>query len=284
MSNHLISATYKRSLGSGTRKAMMVLMADKASDDGRGIYASKQTMADELDLSKQTVINTIKGLIGDGLLFEIGQRRCDTGHTVEYAINVDALSAMPPVGYEQKRAEKAESRKRPSPVKEVDRSTSATPTGQAALPKPLSKPFTPQSPQGAEGESRDIGDRTWGGMPGRTWNDGGKPKPKRRHRNRKSENANEAKPDVPVKAKASECEQSAALHDALLRALGEARYRQWLSNSALLGEGNCLTVIAPSENTKWWIERFGMENLASAGNQVLGRAFDHISVVVEAHG
>jgi hypothetical protein len=46
-------------------------MADKASDYGTGIWASKQTMADELEVSKQTVITTIKGLVADGLLVEV---------------------------------------------------------------------------------------------------------------------------------------------------------------------------------------------------------------------
>lgn len=73
----------------------MVLLADKASDDGSGIWASKQTMADELDCSRQAVINTIKGLIDDGLLSEVGQRQNANGFTVEYRIIVPALEALP---------------------------------------------------------------------------------------------------------------------------------------------------------------------------------------------
>jgi biotin operon repressor len=63
-------------------------MADKASDYGTGIWASKQTMADELEVSKQTVITTIKGLVSDGLLVEVAHRRCATGYLVEYAIDL----------------------------------------------------------------------------------------------------------------------------------------------------------------------------------------------------
>ena len=59
VSNHLISATYKRDLRTPMRKSVMALFADKASDDGTGIYASKQTMADELCCSKQALLDTV---------------------------------------------------------------------------------------------------------------------------------------------------------------------------------------------------------------------------------
>ena len=95
MSNHLISMAYKRKLGSPMRKAVMVLLADKASDDGSGVWASKQTMADELDCSRQAIINTIAGFIEDKLIVEVGQRQNANGFTVEYAIKVEELEALP---------------------------------------------------------------------------------------------------------------------------------------------------------------------------------------------
>lgn len=95
MSNHLISEVYKRKVGSLARKALMVLLADKASDDGSGIWASKLRMADELGATKQTVLNTLKSLMDDGLIREVGTRPCARGYTVEYAINPDALRALP---------------------------------------------------------------------------------------------------------------------------------------------------------------------------------------------
>jgi biotin operon repressor len=95
VSNHLISAAYKRDLKSPMRKSVMALLADKASDDGTGIYASKQTMADELCCSRKAIIDTIKAFLGEGLLVEIGTRRAPNGFTVEYGIDVDALEALP---------------------------------------------------------------------------------------------------------------------------------------------------------------------------------------------
>jgi biotin operon repressor len=94
MSNHLIGATYKADLSTPMRKAVMVLLADKASDDGSGIWASKQTMADELCCSKQAVITTIKAFLAQGLLVEDGHRKAPTGYTNCYAINVEKLQSL----------------------------------------------------------------------------------------------------------------------------------------------------------------------------------------------
>ncbi|MFK4871641.1 helix-turn-helix domain-containing protein [Novosphingobium sp. ZW T3_23] len=128
MSNHLTSEVYKRQIGNIARKAVMVLMADKASDDGSGIWASKQRMADEIGASKQTVIATIKALIEDGLLREHGQRRCANGYTVEYAINVRVLRSLPLVKSHADDQSENLTGQGISPVKRAD------PTGQSPLP------------------------------------------------------------------------------------------------------------------------------------------------------
>lgn len=137
MSNHLISEAYKRRIEGLAKKSVMVLLADKASDDGTGIWASKQTMADELGTSKQTIIATIKALIAEDLVCEIGQRRNVNGYTVEYAINVRALKALPLVKAHCDRSSTVTGQAI-SPVKDNDR------TSQAALPKPSLNP-SPQS-------------------------------------------------------------------------------------------------------------------------------------------
>ena len=94
MSNHLITAAYKADLRTPMRKAVMVLLADKASDDGSGIWASKQTMADELCCSKQAIITTVKAFLEEGLLIETGQRKNATGYTNCYAIDIEKLAAV----------------------------------------------------------------------------------------------------------------------------------------------------------------------------------------------
>lgn len=129
MSNHLISTVYKRQLGTHMRKSVMALLADKASDDGSGIWASKQTLADELCCSKQTVIATVQGFLADGLLHETGSRKCSSGSTVEYRIDVAAVEALPLVDCHAKRSSPLTGQAA-SPVK------STAPRGQAAGPKP----------------------------------------------------------------------------------------------------------------------------------------------------
>lgn len=130
MSNHIISMAYKRDLRTAMRKSVMVLLADKASDDGSGVYASKQTMADELCCSKQTVIDTIKGFLEEGLISELGRRGNLRGYTVEYGINLDALEALPLVACHAARQSRGLTGQAAGPVK------GRRPTGQPAGPKP----------------------------------------------------------------------------------------------------------------------------------------------------
>ena len=55
MSNIVTAACQKRVFGSGPKKAVIMYMADRASDDGEGIWTSKKTIADDTELSKRTV-------------------------------------------------------------------------------------------------------------------------------------------------------------------------------------------------------------------------------------
>lgn len=128
MSHHVVSEVYKRQVGKMPRVPLLALMADKASDDGRGIWASKQTLADELGCSKQTVITTVDNLIADGLLIVVGDRACSNGHTVEYRIDIDALEALPLVGCHQRKASKKLTGQKSGPVKKID------PTSQKSGP------------------------------------------------------------------------------------------------------------------------------------------------------
>lgn len=128
MSNHVSSEVLKRQLNTLTRKAVMHLLADKASDNGSGIWASKQTMADELCTSKQTILTTIRGLVDDGLLKEVGHRRCANGYLVEYCIDVGALKALPLVKAHQRDQSSSLTGQATLPVKHL------APTSQAALP------------------------------------------------------------------------------------------------------------------------------------------------------
>jgi hypothetical protein len=90
-------AVWKADLGTIARKAVMAYLANKASDDGTGIWASKKTMADELCCSAQHVRNVINSFIDEGLVREVGKRSNATGFTIEYSIILGALDSLPRV-------------------------------------------------------------------------------------------------------------------------------------------------------------------------------------------
>ncbi len=55
MSIHVASICTRHKFGSATRKQVITFLADKASDDGSGIWCSKGTVAQSTELSKSTV-------------------------------------------------------------------------------------------------------------------------------------------------------------------------------------------------------------------------------------
>jgi len=94
MSNIVSALVQKRKVGSPTRKAVLMYMASCASDDGSGIWASKATIARDLEYSKRTVQAGIDDMVAAGLIQEAGKRRCAHGFTVEYRIILDAVRAL----------------------------------------------------------------------------------------------------------------------------------------------------------------------------------------------
>lgn len=147
MSRAVATLVYSKQVGSMARKAVLAYFADRANDDGSGVWASKQRVADEIECSKQTVITTVKGLLSDGLLVEVGQRSSKNGYTVEYAIDLTAVASLPNAKIDR---EEVQNTTRPK----LDPSTSLTPRGQTALPEPsLNRP----SPQKASLSSEKRG-------------------------------------------------------------------------------------------------------------------------------
>lgn len=111
------------------RKAVLAYFADRANDDGTGVWAAKQRIADEIECSKQTVITVVKALVADGLIRETGKRPNSNGYTVEYAIILAAVEALPDSKRDVEGVQFLTGQ-------DLDGSTSQTPRGQAALPKP----------------------------------------------------------------------------------------------------------------------------------------------------
>lgn len=97
MSNHVSSLVYKRVIGSSIRKAVLAYMADKASDDGSGVWASKATIAAELECSPTSVKKCIREFCEEGLCAEVGKRKFSNGFTYVYDLHLDAIEALPTI-------------------------------------------------------------------------------------------------------------------------------------------------------------------------------------------
>ena len=122
VSNKVSVLVYKRAIGSQIRKSILAYLADKASDDGSGIWASKQTIADETECGRSTVIRTMNEFVAEGLLFETGTRPCRGGSTVVYSIDLEMLNSLP-----DSKSETAQSSPVAGLVPERDQSHSGTP-------------------------------------------------------------------------------------------------------------------------------------------------------------
>lgn len=95
MSIEVMTLVFKRSLGSVTRKAVMLAMADAANDDGSGIWKSAETIAAQCDLSKRTVLRTWKELEADKLIRRVGRRAVRGGEVIIWGIDCRAVASLP---------------------------------------------------------------------------------------------------------------------------------------------------------------------------------------------
>ena len=83
-----------RRFGSAARKQIIMFLADKASDDGSGIWCSKGTIQRHTELGESTVKRTISDFLKEGILIETGRRPCKNGFTVIYRIVLDRVMAL----------------------------------------------------------------------------------------------------------------------------------------------------------------------------------------------
>lgn len=86
-----------KKFGSPVRKQIIMFLANKASDDGSGIWCSKGTIQRHTELGESTVKRTITEFLREGLIVESGHRPCKNGYTVVYRIVLDAVSGLAPI-------------------------------------------------------------------------------------------------------------------------------------------------------------------------------------------
>lgn len=159
MSKHIVSLVYRKKIGSMMRKAVFSYMADRANDDGTGIWSSKGTIANEIEASRQGVINTIKGLVEDGLLIEVGPRKCANGHTMEYSIDLKKVHELPFV------TGKKDDMSKSGRVNEVD----GDPSTECTSPVNLVDTNHPEPPKEPSINVENLLDEIW-----KVWSDAGR--------------------------------------------------------------------------------------------------------------
>jgi len=128
VSNKVSVLVYSRKVGSPVRKAVLVYFAERASDGGEGIWASKSTIADAIECGRSTVIRTINEFVAEGILTAVGTRKHTNGETIEYAMNLAAIEALPPI---KDNPSRNSTRPAAEPVPERDQSQSGTPPSRS---------------------------------------------------------------------------------------------------------------------------------------------------------
>lgn len=98
MSYHVEALCDRRKFGSATRKQIIMYLANKASDDGTGIWCSKHTIARHTELSLATVKRIIREFLVEGMLVATGMRETSIhGQTVIYRIVLERVNQLEPL-------------------------------------------------------------------------------------------------------------------------------------------------------------------------------------------
>lgn len=159
MSNKISNLVQTKKVGSLTKKAILMYMADKASDDGSGIWVSKKNMAADLEMTDRAVRIHIKEMIEMGILFEAGKRKCKTGYTVDYSISVERMRTL-----EHTR----EATETHSPLNDIHPHPcmTFTPTPEPRSPKPSIEPsIEPNTSSKDDGQLEYFFEELWSWYP-----------------------------------------------------------------------------------------------------------------------
>ena len=146
MSWKLTGLVSQKRVGSTTRKLVLLSMADKANDDGGGVYASFATLAEMCEASRATVKRVVKEFLSEGLVRHVGMRGFTNGaQTNEYDLNVEAIGALDAIATQPRSkadpvhhdpgSPRTRSKVNPDPVH------GDPPTRFTMTPKPILKPI-----------------------------------------------------------------------------------------------------------------------------------------------
>lgn len=90
-----MSRLFRAQLGSSSRKMLAVRLADFADDNGKGIWPSVETLAQETELSVRTVQRLLADFVNEGLLVVVRKATGRPGEATRYDFNMRALDRLP---------------------------------------------------------------------------------------------------------------------------------------------------------------------------------------------
>lgn len=169
MSWEVANRCNKRKFGSASRKQVIMFLADKASDDGEGVYCSKHSIAKFTELSLATVKRIVRDFTAEGILVQTGERECDYGYTNEYRICLEAVSKLDDLTKRKSDAQggrqKAGVITTPDAHNPASEVTTTPPPGSS---RPPNHPKTTQKPP-TRADAREVVDqdfeKAWGAYP-----------------------------------------------------------------------------------------------------------------------
>ena len=94
MSRYVAALVYRKKIGSMARKSILAYCAERANDDGSGVWSSKVTISKEVECSKKTVIETFNAFVDEGILIATGKRKVSNGFVHVYRINLPAVERL----------------------------------------------------------------------------------------------------------------------------------------------------------------------------------------------
>lgn len=164
MSWRVANTCAEQKFGSATRKQIIMFLADKASDDGSGIWCSKGTIQRHTELGETTVKRTVREFLKEGILVETGARTCKNGFTLVYRIDLSKVEALEPTAEPE-----IETGATVNPV-QTGPGTGATVAGVPGPPRPSNHPKTIHKPPtrkraNAEEDEDERFEKIWAAYP-----------------------------------------------------------------------------------------------------------------------
>lgn len=143
MSIEVMALVMRRTIGSSTRKAVMLAMADASNEDGCGIWKSADTIADQCEITKRTVLTTWAQLEEEGFIIRAGSRRVRGGEVIVWDIDVEKVRALPKAGFTFQKPDETIS---PGETGDINPVKLTTEPGETVSPNPsLTRPIEPSN-------------------------------------------------------------------------------------------------------------------------------------------